>query len=171
MEPDRHSLFVRQTFSGISVEWNQTDILCLSDRHSLESRLNGTCREVLNVSSSVPTLRAYAHCAPDGGGDTVTLLLLNVAPAVAEITISGFPAGLANGASGVDAMEHVLAGAHDLQGFSAPGGINSTQMKLNGQVLKLHQNGSLPALRSRPIKLMNKACYVGVAQATTCMNR
>ena len=88
---------------------------------------------VLNITSSGPDVRAYAHCAVGGG---VTLALLNIA--LNETVKVTLPASLAQ----AEREEFILSAGQKIEGAVSP--LQSKEVKLNGKTLALGAGGSLP---------------------------
>lgn len=116
-----HALQVRQTLSGS--DYGLIDDTTLRIRPDgwaslLWKRLMGTT--VLDVTTSDPTVRAYAHCHPDGGA-TLAVVRLDDGPTL-----------------GVD-----LPGTSWVLDADA---LDSLDVRLNGEVLAAGADGAIPAL-------------------------
>lgn len=95
--------------------------------------------KVLRVRSTLPTLRAYAHCAREAGGadsvqGRVAILLINLAKSL-PVSVEPFA-----GRAKVEAEQSVYL-------VSSPS-LDSIQVRLNGEVLQVDpRTGELPALK------------------------
>ena len=145
-----YSVFCRQDFIGIDYGLlDCRDQTPLPDYYAslLWSLLMGT--EGLEVRSSSPSLRAYAHCAAVEGraDDSATLLLINVGRQAVAVNLTLAIQGDRD-LGALRGRECVLAGA---EGW-VQGSINSSLISINGEVMRLEANSSLPSLPSRRVE-------------------
>jgi hypothetical protein len=149
-----YSVFCRQDFIGIDYGlMDCRDQTPLPDYYAALLWTTTMGREVLAVDSSAPLLRAYAHCSAaatrdSGGTDSITVLLINLGRDALHIDLS-FDTDASAGAR--HGLEYVVAGVRSPHAGMVPGAINSTLISINGEVMRLHANGSLPSLSSRRV--------------------
>jgi len=147
-----YSVFCRQDFVGIA--YGMVDCATydpLPDYYSgiMWSMLMGPA--VLQVDSNESHVRAYAHCsAGDAAQGGLSLLLINLAPATPNNVSVHLP-GSGSGNNGDGVVDGSLsATAYVLTG---PGGMNATAMALNGDLLQMTPEGTLPPITGRNVLL------------------
>ena len=105
--------------------------------------------EVTSAASSA--IRAYAHCTPGGQGN-LTVLLINLSLNATTVKLGSLPA--------TPRSEYVLTPSTDpASSLTRDTGLLGTGVNLNGQLLKLSADGSLPQIAPR---LVASGAAVGV---------
>jgi heparanase len=134
-------LVVRQTLAGGTyalLRGPGSDPIPAPDYFSsiIWKRTMGTRVLSVVVDSIIPHLRAYAHCAPTNSpfSGSISVLLINLS----KLNVSV-------------ALPQALASSPRTEFHLTSVSITSTSISLNGDLLRLNSDGSLPSLNGSPV--------------------